>query len=319
MGTLYIDRKDLQIKAQGGTLVFHSAAGREGVVPMNPLKRVVIVGDISMSASVLHALGERGVAVVFLSGKRLRYRGAFNGPVHNNGLLRLRQYALVNSGNAAGEACSIVLRKITGQRDLLANAVKKRPDLRFALIKAIRVLEKAIDLLDREPDLPVHSMRGIEGGAAASYFGVYTALFPPSLGFSKRIRRPPTDPVNAMLSLLYTMLHWECAREIQVIGLDPTLGVYHTFEYGRESLACDIVEFFRPRADSWIWELFRKREFTERDFTEGSERPGTYLKKGGRKRFFQVYEDWIKEVRSEIVSEVRALAQRIMHGQNTVS
>lgn len=320
MGTLYIDRKDLTVKTRDGALMFYSESGvHEGNVPMNPLKRVVVVGDIAIGASVLHALGERGVTVAFLSGKHLRYRGHFTGPIHNNGILRMRQYAFVMNGGAGAAARDIVRRKLSGQRDVLADARERRPDLRFALTKAIGVIEKGVELLDREPDLPMHSVRGIEGGAAASYFGAFTEMFPPSLEFTKRNRRPPEDPVNAMLSLIYTMLHLECLREIQVIGLDPTIGVYHAFEYGRESLACDMIELFRPVADAWVWELFREREFAARDFSSGGERPGTYLKKEGRKRFFQLYEEWVRTVRSGITAEVRALASRIMDdGQNSL-
>jgi CRISPR-associated protein Cas1 len=81
-----------------------------------------------------------------------------------------------------------------------------------------------------------------------------------------------------------------------------------------------MVELFRPMADAWVWEMFREREFTARDFSSGGERPGTYLKKEGRKRFFQLYEEWARSVRSGVTAEVRALASRIMDdGQDAVS
>jgi len=314
MGTLYIDRKDLTVKARGGALAFYTAEGLEGTVPMNPLKRVIVVGDVTISASALHALGGRGVFVAFLSGKRLRYRGAFTGPVHNNALLRLRQYEAVRSDRAPVEARGIVARKVAGQRCLLWSASARRPDLRFALTKALRVLDKALCLLDEETELPMETILGIEGGAAASYFGAYTKLFPPSLGFTRRVRRPPTDPVNAMLSLVYTALHWEAVREVQAAGFDPMLGFLHAFEYGRESLACDMVEALRPAADAWVWELFRERVFRARDFASGSERPGTYLKKEARKRFFPLYEKWAAPLRRALVTELRALAGRLGAG-----
>ena len=159
-------------------------------------------------------------------------------------------------------------------------------------------------------------LRGLEGGAASAYFSAYTSLFPGSLGFSKRKRRPPTDPVNALLSLTYTLLHWEAVREIELTGLDPIIGFYHDFEYGRESLACDLIEPLRPHADRWIWELFRNRVFTARDFTQGKERPGCYLKKGGRKRFYPLYEEWAKEARRRLIDDLRDLMGRIMEVSN---
>lgn len=141
------------------------------------------------------------------------------------------------------------------------------------------------------------------------------ALFPPSLGFEGRRKRPPTDPVNAMLSLCYTLLHWEATREIETIGLDPTIGFYHSFEYGRESLSCDLVEPYRPAVDRFVYELFRKRIFAARDFTEGDERPGVYLKKGGRRKFYELYEEWSIGARSGLAEDARMLARRLTDGQ----
>ena len=108
-------------------------------------------------------------------------------------------------------------------------------------------------------------------------------------------------------------------REIEVIGLDPTIGFYHQFEYGRESLACDLVEIYRPEVDRFVWGIFREREFTERDFSYDNERPGCYLKKGGKQRFYPLYEEWAKEMRPQFVETVRNLARKIMNGQEIFS
>jgi CRISPR-associated protein Cas1 len=144
-------------------------------------------------------------------------------------------------------------------------------------------------------------------------------MFPESLEFKKRNRRPPEDPVNAMLSLCYTLLHYEMVREIEVIGLDPTIGFYHQFDYGRESLACDIVEMYRTDVDTFVWEIFRERIFAVRDFAHEDERPGCYLKKESRKRFYPLYEEWAKGIRPQLVNEVRTLAVRIVDGQDIIS
>jgi CRISPR-associated protein Cas1 len=122
--------------------------------------------------------------------------------------------------------------------------------------------------------------------------------------------------VNAVLSLCYTLLHYEMVREIESIGLDPTIGFYHQFDYGRESLACDLVEPYRPDVDTFVYELFRTRHLTARDFAEDDERPGCYLKKGSRRRFYPAYEEWARGMRPQWVEEVRNLARRIMDGQD---
>jgi CRISPR-associated protein Cas1 len=312
MGTLYIDRKDLHIKLDGNALAFYTGRKREGLVPINPLKRVIIVGNISLETPVLHKLSDNGISVIFLSGKRLRFRGKLHGSLHNNGILRVRQYEKSLSDLSSEISIDIVKRKIESQNGFLLDIKEKRPDLRFSVTRASKILSEILEKINLQ-NLDRETLRGLEGGASATYFSAFTKLFPESLKFKKRNRRPPEDPVNAMLSLCYTMLHYETVREIEVIGLDPTIGFYHQFEYGRESLACDIVELYRTDVDRFVWALFRERTFTDRDFSNDDERPGCYLKKESRKRFYPLYEEWAKGIRQRLTDEVRTLADKILN------
>jgi CRISPR-associated protein Cas1 len=119
-----------------------------------------------------------------------------------------------------------------------------------------------------------------------------------------------------LLSLTYTLVHWEWVRECELIGLDPMVGFYHELDYGRESLACDLVEPVRPDVDRWVWELCRTRAFEDRDFSSDGERPGCYLKKGARGRFYEAYEGWAGPRRSAMRAETEALARRILDGED---
>jgi CRISPR-associated protein Cas1 len=312
MGTLYIDRKELHIKLDGQALAFYSNGKREGIVPINPLKRVVMVGNILLETSVLHRLADEGISVLFLSGKRLRFRGMVHGRLHNNGILRVKQYEKSLSDFTRDISIDIVKRKVAEQKEFLFHVRDRRPDLRFPMTRATGILEKIIETLNTQI-VEMETLRGLEGGASATYFSAYTKIFPESLSFKKRNRRPPEDPVNAMLSLCYTLLHYEIVREIEVIGLDPTIGFYHQFEYGRESLACDLVELYRTNVDRFVWDLFRERIFTDRDFANEDERPGCYLKKESRKRFYPLYEEWAKSIMPQLVNEVRTLADKILN------
>lgn len=318
MGTLYIDRKGLYIKLDGQSLAFYSNGEREGVVPLNPLKRVIIVGNVTIDTQVLHRLSDIGASVLFLSRKRLGFRGMMHGRLHNNGILRVKQYQKSLSDFSMEISREIVRKKIKCQREFLLSVRDNRPDLRFPMTDASRTLEKILETLNTQ-GVTLESLRGLEGGASATYFSAYTKLFPDSLEFKKRNRRPPKDPVNAVLSLCYTLLHYEAVREIEVIGLDPTIGFYHQFEYGRESLACDLVEIFRTEVDRFVRELFKERIFSSRDFSKEDERPGCYLKKKSRKRLYPLYEEWAKEIRPKLVNEVRTLASRIVDEQDIIS
>lgn len=114
------------------------------------------------------------------------------------------------------------------------------------------------------------SLRGFEGIAQRNLFAHWRSLLPVQLGFEQRRRRPPPDPVNAVLSLSYGLAHHEAIRQCMRSGLDPWLGVYHALTPGRHSLACDLIEPLRPRIEKWVVELFcsgclDRRHFSTRD------------------------------------------------------
>lgn len=316
MGTLYIDRKDINVRLDGNALAFYSGGKREGVVPINPLKRVIVIGSVTLESRVLQRLADENISVIFLSGKRMRFCGMLHGRLHNNGILRLRQYEKSLTWFAINTAKDIVRRKIIKQRDFLIEMREQRPDAGLKLASVIETLTGINKTLSG--DVSMETLRGLEGGAGAAYFSALVTAFPPSLGFEKRNKRPPEDPVNAMLSLCYTLLHYEITREIEVIGLDPTIGFYHQFDYGRESLACDLIEPYRPDVDRFVYGLFRTRVLTSRDFSEDDERPGCYLKKKSRNRFYPLYEEWSKGIRTILNEETRTLARRLLNEKDPV-
>ena len=131
---------------------------------------------------------------------------------------------------------------------------------------------------------------GYEGSGSAYYFGVFEKLLKQELGFRKRVRRPPTDPVNAMLSLGYVLLANQVASAVNVTGLDPYVGFLHGAKYGKPALALDLMEEFRPLVvDSVVLSLVNTKAIKAKDFTETL---GAYrLTDGGRKVFYQKFEE----------------------------
>ena len=319
MGTLYIDRKGYHIKLDGEAIAFYLDGKREGIVPIRPLNRVIIAGSNTIETSVLNKLADNGSNVIFLSGRGLQYRGILTGRLHNNGILRVKQYEKsLDRDFAIAISKEIVIEKIRRQSEFLGEAVKitGSENVKAAFRNVFGTLEHILREIDSACD-SLESLRGYEGAASNAYFSAFTELFPESLGFAVRTRRPPKDPVNAMLSLCYTLLHYEAVREIQVAGLDPTIGFYHCFDYGRESLACDLIEPFRPVADRFVWEMFKEGKCTSKDFVQENE--GVYLKKEARKGFYPVYEAWAETVRKDIAGKVRDISARVMNGKDTVS
>src|SRR6185437_14127151 len=135
----------------------------------------------------------------------------------------------------------------------------------------------------------LESLRGMEGSGAAAYFGVFAQLLRQDLGFARRVRRPPTDPVNALLGLAYTALGNQVSAAIQIVGLDPFTGYLHAAQYARPSLALDLMEEFRAViADSVVITLINNRMVQADDFVE--ELGAVRLKKPARRLFYEQFE-----------------------------
>ena len=316
-GTAYIDRKNAELRLDGSAIAVYTGGERAGVVPLAPLSRLVLIGNLIVHTTLLRRLAEESVDVIFLSGKLQQYRGRLVGRIHRHARLRVRQYEVTRIAFALDWARGLVARKLAGQVGFLKDAAVKRPAERTALSRGIDTISAVAEKVASAGS--VETLRGLEGGAAAAYFKALAALFAQSLNFAGRTRRPPRDPVNALLSLTYTLMHYEWVRECELIGFDPLVGFYHQVDYGRESLACDFTEPCRPEVDRWVWELFRQRRFTARDFSSESERPGCYLKKYCRGRYYQDYEQWMVTRRGSMRSEVEALARNILDGEDTLS
>ena len=287
MTTLYIDRKDVELRVNGGALEFHEPNGKRGSVPLAALERVVLRGRVHLTTSVLGAIAGAGVGVLVLSGRHNRHLASCVGRPHNDVVRRLGQFDTYRDPNARKEwSRTLILAKTQAQTRMLQRALERRPDKRRILLRAVRQLRATANRLSEGPTpTSIATLLGVEGAAAAAYFSGYCELFPPSVEFRGRNRRPPRDPVNACLSLAYTLLHFEAVTACHVAGLDPMLGLYHEPVFGRESLACDMVEPLRPHVDEWVWMLFRDRVLTADGFLD--QNGGVLLHKAARKHFYE--------------------------------
>jgi CRISPR-associated protein Cas1 len=151
-------------------------------------------------------------------------------------------------------------------------------------------------------DTLLGQLMGLEGAGAAAYFGVFGSLFPDGFGhmFTGRHKRPPTDPINALLSYGYTLLTTQAIAAAQIVGFDPYVGYLHSTQYGKPALALDVIESFRaPVVDSVVLTLLNNRMLTSDDFDEalGAWRLGDR----GRRTFLQKFEE---RLNTEIVHPV---------------
>lgn len=289
MGTLLIDRKDAELRREGARLLVYERGVRTGSVPISQLERVVIQNRTVLDTGTLGALAEHGVGLVIINPRRPDATANLHGRSHNDATRRLSQYRYCFDRSWRQRwSVQLVSRKVRAQWLLLVRALERRPDRRLPLTKAIDVLERCLASLNDDITPDLNRIRGLEGAAAAAYFSGYTQLFPPSLEFTGRNRRPPRDPVNACLSLAYTLLHADAVLALHAAGLDPMLGFYHEQAFGRDSLACDFVEPLRPRVDGWIRELFRARRLRGEYFS--IDKGACLLNKTGRRIFYAEWE-----------------------------
>lgn len=309
MSTLVLDKPQLELRCDGAALALYEAGERRGTVPLALLERVVLLGSqIRLDSGVLARLGEAGVALLVL-GRRGGQRLALAlGPRHNDAALRLAQTAAALDGETAlAYARDLIRAKLRAQRRTLNRMLAVRADCRKPLTDALDSLAEIEKSLAATVDAA--AIRGCEGAAAAAHFRALASVFPPSVGFSGRNRRPPRDPVNAALSLGYTLLHFDAVRACHVAGLDPLIGFYHRAAFGRESLACDLIEPLRPRLDEWVWDQFRSRALREDHFATSA--AGCQLQKAGRARFYADYERAARPWRRWLRARCALLARRL--------
>lgn len=307
MSTLYIDRKHVRLDLDADALVFFENGERIGTIPLGPLRRIVVRGNVDVDTSLLGKLGQHGIGVIVLAGRK-HEPSLFLPRPHKDALRRLAQYRAASDATVCLIlAQDIVRQKLAAQLAFLQAKLDARPDARYELTRAVRSIQGIATQIDAQTDLP--ALRGLEGAAANFYFSAFGALVPASLNFHGRNRRPPRDPVNAVLSLGYTLLNAEAELAAHACGLDPALGFFHQPNYGRNSLASDLVEAHRTSVDAWALQLFNKQTLRADDFSTTQE--GCLLGKAGRTRFYKEWEAQAEHLRRALDRQCRDLLRMI--------
>lgn len=305
MGTLYLDRKELIVSHHAGRLRLRAGEAAPQDVPLALLERVVLSASVRLDSSVLGALAERGIGVLLLGPRSGERVAIVQGRPHQDARVRVGQMRLADDAAfALATARRLVAHKLRRQCRLLAQARRQRADQSRALTRGISTLQALLPAVPRAVDLA--TLRGLEGSGAAAHFKALASVLPPQLGFTARRRRPPPDPVNAALSLGYTLLHFEAVRAAYVAGLDPYIGFLHGVSFGRESLASDLIEPLRPALDGWLWRLFAERALRADHFSTDAGR--CHLGKAGRQTFFVAYESFARPQRRALRRVCRHLA-----------
>lgn len=315
MSTLYIDRQGSQLHVQTGVLHITTPSGEaDRRLPLKYLDRIVLRTDTQLSSKVLCALADSGVNLIALGGRGGQKIAQITGTPHNDARRRWQQVLTLGQPVACAQlAHGIVHSKVKRQRATLQHIAGQRPDIRKPLFDGQQRLSGILNTLQGTDTHTLDQLRGLEGAAAAMYFEAYFSAFAPALGATGRNRRPPRDPVNAVLSLSYTLLYAQATAACWAAGLDPALGALHTLSHGRAALACDLMEPYRPLIDLWVWQQFREGNLRAEHF--GHDGAGAcLLSKAGRGHFYPAWEQQAHHHQRSLLRYARAFNQALMHG-----
>lgn len=291
---LYLSTQGLRVGISDENLQVREKKTLREEVRLRDLCHVALFGNVQLSTQAIQGLCYRDIPISYFSTGGWFY-GITRGHDLRNVFLRIEQFR-----TAADPLASLALArrfiegKIRNQRTMLLRNHQEPPASTLAKLR--RLAESARDAASTQ------ELLGIEGAAAALYFGEFAGMLrpgedlenpngPPNLSFQfqGRNRRPPTDPVNALLSLSYSLLSKDCTIAALSVGFDPYVGFYHQPRFGRPALALDFMEEFRPLiADSAVLLAVNNRIITEKDFLHAGK--AVSLSAAARKRFFPVYE-----------------------------
>ncbi len=287
---LYVQEPGSSVGKRGEHLIVKKDGKEMTRVPMHAVRQVVVFGNVQVSTQALQTLLENEIGLSILTGYG-KFIGSFQPPPAKNVGLREAQYKrFADPAECLQLAKSVVRAKLVNQRTLLMRSLRSEDDRGSDEPAAMGLA----DLIRKVDDAAApESLFGLEGQGASLYFGEFNRFLKPVPGrgfdFTCRNRRPPRDPVNALLSFAYALLTRDCFSAVCTVGFDPYKGFFHVNRHGKPSLALDLLEEFRPViADSVVLTLLNNEMLGRSDFMTWKD--GCQLTDSGRKAFFTAYE-----------------------------
>ena len=310
LNTLYVTTENAALRKDGENLVAEVEGAERARVPLHMLASVALFGAIFISPALMATCAAAGITLVLLD-RNGRFQARIEGPVAGNVLLRRAQYRA--SDRPEEIVRSIVVGKVANQRSVLMRSLRDYgEEFSPAAREAIGTVTERLARIMRRAELSdetLEALRGSEGEAANLYFSVFDHLIrspDAEMRWSGRSRRPPLDPVNALLSFLYTLLTHDCRSACESVGLDPAVGFLHRDRPGRPSLALDLMEEMRPvLADRLALSLINRRQLRAKDF-EWREGGAVMMSDEARKTVLTAWQERKKDERLHPFLEEKA-------------
>ncbi len=280
--TVVLDKNQLAVSLEsGGVLRMDQPGCMPEKIPLNLIRQVIVYGKPMVACDVWRAFSERNIPAVLLPSRGKGDPAYLSAALSSTAVNRFGQYrAAMDRDLSLRIGRRLIELKLSGQEAVLKEMDSAEGSGACKAWDRIGEIRK--DLLRAEN---LDSLRGHEGAAAAIYFREWARQLPEKWGFSGRNRRPPKDPVNALLSLSYVIAGGEIRRGIQKRGLDPAVGFFHALEPERDNMVLDILEPVRPAVDLFVLGIMEK--LSPRDFN--TSRDGCRLSKPARRTFYQAW------------------------------
>lgn len=294
LNTLYVQTQGASLHLDHDSIKIVAPETPKRTLPLRRLDSIVVYGHVSLSAELLARCADDGRSVVWMSLSG-RFLGRVDGPVRGNVLLRHAQHLAHADPEARlkiGRCC--VAGKLQNSRQILLRGARDAlPELQASLRCTSEEIEKLLKRAGDAADL--EELMGLEGQSARLYFEGLSGLLrtPPGVApFTNRTRRPPTDPVNALLSFLYGLTHSLVHGAAEQVGLDPYLGFLHGLRPGKPALALDLMEEFRPiLADRLALNLLNRKQLRQGHF-ETLPGGAVQLTEDGRRLVLVEWQGW---------------------------
>lgn len=298
LNTLYVLSENAYLSLDGENIVARRKESEVGRIPLHSIEAVISFSYAGASPALMGACASKGISLSFYNPKG-KFLARIQGESRGNVLLRRQQYRYADSEEESLKvARNFIVGKLFNGRWVLERSLRDH-GMRINSERVKAVSESLSESISKAQESgTIAELRGIEGDAAASYFGVFDELIlrdKDKFHFSGRNRRPPKDPVNAMLSLFYTVLANDCAAALEGVGLDPYVGLMHVDRPGRVSFALDLMEELRAvMVDRFIVSSINNRIIKANDF-EFRESGEVRLTPEGRRALFNAWQNRKKD------------------------
>jgi CRISP-associated protein Cas1 len=284
MSVLYVTEPGACVAKRGERVIVEKEGKEILEVKCLKLRSILLFGNVQVTTQALRELLSHDIEMAFLTMEG-RLLGQLTPVTPKNVFLRISQVRRLDDTEFTLEVA-----KVSNAVALLLEFRRNHPDIDIR--QSIDSLRAAIAGIPAAADQ--ESLLGVEGNAASVYWQAFSKMCRGEIGFTKRVKRPPTDPANSLLSFGYSVVFTRIQSLLDAVGLDPYIGFFHQPHYGRPSLAADLLEEFRsPLVDRFTLSLINKRVLNPSDFEPHEETGGVRMTRDGMKKYFSKFEEYM--------------------------